>query len=172
MPLPSVQLIVSADNHVQLQDERSQLQNRQKAMRVLRSRIFEAERQRKQAERSATRLAQIGRAERSERVRTFNFSQNRVTDHRINLSKCVPVIGVRRVSDPCTPGTCLCIFYLPPRFDMDAMMRGELLDEFIDGLIAADEEEGLLAVLHAAEAKPPPSSPPASHAQAATAGKK
>jgi protein subunit release factor A len=131
-----------------MQDERSQLQNRVKAMRVLRSRLFEADRQRKQAERSAVRLAQIGRSERSERVRTFNFTQNRVTDHRINLSKCVHIFARWCF---CSFYSKLCVQYLC-RFDMDSMMRGEMLDEFIDGLIAQEEEEGLLIALQSTDA--------------------
>lgn len=103
---------------VACQDERSQHQNRAKAMRVLRARLYEAERERLAAQRSADRKAQIGRAERSERVRTYNFTQNRVTDHRVGLTK----------------------------FDIEAMMRGELLDEFIDALAEAAVEEKLASM--------------------------
>jgi peptide chain release factor 1 len=69
------------------QDERSQHQNKAKALRMLRARVFEAERERIEAARTADRRAQIGRAERSERVRTYNFNQSRVTDHRVGVTK-------------------------------------------------------------------------------------
>ncbi len=95
---------------VSMQDEKSQIKNREKAMKVLRSRIYDAERARVDKERAANRKEQVGSGDRSERIRTYNFPQSRVTDHRINLTS----------------------------FQIDAVMLGDL-DEFIEGLIADDQ---------------------------------
>ena len=96
---------------VQQQDEKSQHKNKAKAMSVLRSRIYEAERAAKAAERSATRKGQVGSGDRSERIRTYNFPQGRLTDHRINLTL----------------------------YKLDKVLAGEALDEVIDALISEDQ---------------------------------
>ncbi len=93
------------------QDERSQHKNRAKAMKVLRSRLYEEERRRKDSERSAHRKSQIGSGDRSERIRTYNFPQGRVTDHRVNLTL----------------------------YKIDLIMEGECLNEIIDVLISEDQ---------------------------------
>jgi peptide chain release factor 1 len=95
---------------VTCQDERSQLKNRNKAMRNLRSRILEAEREKQESEIAQQRRSQVGTGDRSEKIRTYNFPQNRVTDHRIGLT-------LHR---------------------LDQVLAGDL-DEIIDGLIAADQ---------------------------------
>lgn len=99
---------------VECQDERSQYKNREKAMKVLRSRLYEAELARRDADQAARRRSQVGSGDRSERIRTYNFPQSRVTDHRIGLTL----------------------------YKLDSVMDGEL-DELIDALIAADTAEKL-----------------------------
>ena len=71
---------------VSMQDEKSQLQNREKAMRVLRARLFERAQAEQQAELAASRQAQVGTGERAEKIRTYNFPERRVTDHRVKLT--------------------------------------------------------------------------------------
>jgi peptide chain release factor 1 len=93
------------------QDEKSQHKNKAKAMRVLRSRIYDAERARADAERAASRKGQVGSGDRSERVRTYNFPQGRVTDHRINLTL----------------------------YKLDKMMTGEAMGEMVDALVSEDQ---------------------------------
>src|ERR671936_829083 len=99
---------------VSMQDEKSQLQNRQKALRVLRARLYERERERQQAELDATRRSQIGSGERAEKIRTYNFPENRVTDHRIKLTL----------------------------HQLDRVLQGEL-DEFTDALAAEEQRVSL-----------------------------
>ena len=71
---------------VSQQDEKSQHKNKAKALKILRSRVYEAEKRKKDQERSSSRRNQIGSGDRSERIRTYNFPQGRITDHRINLT--------------------------------------------------------------------------------------
>jgi peptide chain release factor 1 len=101
---------------VQCQDERSQLQNRTRAMSILRARLYEIAINERQAEEDAARRAQVGSGERSEKIRTYNFPQSRVTDHRIGVSS----------------------------HNLPAVLSGEL-DGFIDELATRDEAERLQA---------------------------
>ena len=98
------------------QDEKSQLQNRQKAMRILRARLFEMEMQRQTETLGAMRKTQVGSGDRSEKIRTYNYPQNRVTDHRVNMT-------VYRLTD---------------------VMNGDI-DEFIAELAANEQAERLEA---------------------------
>jgi len=102
---------------VACQDERSQLQNRIRAMSILRARLYEIEQEKQRLEVEETRRSQVGSGDRSEKIRTYNYPQSRVTDHRINLSN----------------------------YNLPAVMEGGI-DEFIDELILRDEAERLAAV--------------------------
>ncbi len=105
---------------VSQQDEKSQHKNKAKAMKILRARLYDAERQRRDDVRAADRKGQVGSGDRSERIRTYNFPQSRVTDHRINLTL----------------------------YKLDEVLEGRGLDELIDAL-TADDEAGRLAELAA-----------------------
>jgi peptide chain release factor 1 len=98
---------------VSQQDEKSQHKNKAKALTILRARLFERERQRLDDARSAARRGQIGSGDRSERIRTYNFPQGRLTDHRINLTL----------------------------YKLDQVMEGTALDEVIDALITEQQAE-------------------------------
>lgn len=100
---------------VACQDERSQLQNKTRAMSVLKARLYEMEEQKRQNELDATRRSQIGTGERSEKIRTYNYPQSRVTDHRINQSS----------------------------FNIAGVMDGYVLDDFIEELQQVEEAERL-----------------------------
>lgn len=102
---------------VSQQDEKSQHKNRAKAMKVLRARLFEAERARVESERAADRKTQVGSGDRSERIRTYNYPQGRVTDHRINLTL----------------------------HKLDRILEGEALDELVQALISEDQLRRLAA---------------------------
>jgi peptide chain release factor 1 len=102
---------------VQCQDERSQLQNRLRALSILRARLYEIEEEKRRTEREADRRSQVGTGERSEKIRTYNYPQSRVTDHRINISS----------------------------YNLPAVMEGDI-DQFIDELATRDEAERLATV--------------------------
>ena len=99
---------------VECQDERSQYKNKDKAMKVLRSRLYDMERARRDAAAASERRSQVGSGDRSERIRTYNFPQGRVTDHRIGLTL----------------------------YKLDAVLNGDL-DEIVDALTTADQAERL-----------------------------
>ena len=103
---------------VSQQDEKSQHKNRAKAMQVLRARLFEAERERADSERAADRKSQVGSGDRSERIRTYNFPQGRVTDHRITLTL----------------------------HKLEKILAGDGLDEMVEALIREDQAQRLAAV--------------------------
>ena len=100
---------------VQQQDEKSQHKNKDKAMKILRSRLYEAEREKLAAERAATRKDQVGSGDRSERIRTYNFPQGRVTDHRINMTM----------------------------YKIEDVMNGSALGELVNALVMHDQAERL-----------------------------
>jgi peptide chain release factor 1 len=100
------------------QDEKSQHKNKARALKVLRSRLYEMERQARDSARAAQRKSQVGSGDRSERIRTYNFPQGRVTDHRINLTL----------------------------YKIDKVLSGEALDEIIDAILAEDQAARLAAV--------------------------
>jgi len=97
------------------QDEKSQHKNKARALKVLRARLYEMERQARDKARAADRKSQVGSGDRSERIRTYNFPQGRVTDHRINLTL----------------------------YKIDRILSGEALDEIVDALLAADRAQKL-----------------------------
>ena len=101
---------------VECQDERSQHKNRERAMKILVSRLYDAERQKQNAALAAERKSQVGTGDRSERIRTYNYPQGRVTDHRIGLTL----------------------------YKLEQILNGDL-DEIIDALIMADQAEKLRA---------------------------
>ena len=100
---------------VSQQDEKSQIRNKEKGLKILRSRIYELERQRNEEERSKDRKSKIGTGDRSERIRTYNFPQGRVTDHRINLTL----------------------------HKLEEFLEGEIFDEMIESLNLQAQEEKL-----------------------------
>ncbi len=102
---------------VSQQDEKSQHKNRSKALKILRARLYDAQRARIEAERAADRRSQVGSGDRSERIRTYNFPQSRVSDHRVNLTL----------------------------HKLNAVLAGEALDEIIDALVAEDQARRLAA---------------------------
>lgn len=103
---------------VSIQDEKSQHKNKAKALKILRARIYEEQRRALEAERAASRKIQIGSGDRSERIRTYNFPQGRVTDHRIGLTL----------------------------YKLEEILNGNALDEVIDALTAEDQASRLAAI--------------------------
>lgn len=103
---------------VAMQDERSQIKNRAKAMKILKSRLYDLKRQQAANERAADRKSQVGSGDRSERIRTYNFPQSRVTDHRVNVT-------LYKIHD---------------------VMTGRALDEIIDALVTEEQTEKLASL--------------------------
>lgn len=101
-----------------VQDERSQHQNKAKAMKILCARVYDGIRRQRDQERQSMRASQVGSGDRSERIRTYNFPQSRVTDHRVNVT----VFGIER------------------------MLNGEHLDEMVDALVVSEQNELLLSL--------------------------
>jgi peptide chain release factor 1 len=101
-----------------MQEEKSQHKNKAKAMKILKAKMFEAERERVESARAAERKGLVGSGDRSERIRTYNFPQGRVTDHRINLTL----------------------------YKLDRIITGDELSDVIDALVAEDQANRLAAM--------------------------
>ena len=132
---------------VSMQDERSQHKNRAKAMSILRGRLFQAQRDKQEKERSAMRLSQVGSAARSDKVRTYNFAANRIKDHRIGLAVFGMYVCVLAVA----PGSLVPL--RSPWLCRDEMIGGQKLDLFIDALALAQRINALAALTQADNSK-------------------
>jgi len=99
---------------VSCQDEKSQLKNKEKGLKILRAKLFELEREKKHQEEASARRSMVGSGDRSERIRTYNYPQGRITDHRVNLTL----------------------------YKLEAVLNGDL-DEIIDTLITTDQAQKL-----------------------------